>query len=118
LPIDEDNHRWSLARDQEGKMHLVDLNPIESEPEPAFNAVNDIRFLLFTRRNPTASQRITLDMNTVRNSNWRAAQGTRFIIHGWNSNANTAMNSFMTRDFLARADHNVVGKNKKNSFGI
>jgi hypothetical protein len=107
LPIDDEKHRWTLVPDQEGRMHLLDMNPIELEPEPAFNPATDIIFLLFTRRN-TAAQRITLDMNTVRNSQWAAAQGARFIIHGWNSNQNTAMNSFIRAELLAHANHNVV----------
>jgi Lipase len=90
-------------------MHLVDLNPIDMEPEPAFNAMNDVRFLLFTRRNQNSAQVLTHNMNTVQNSNWVNGNGVRFIIHGWNSNANTAMNTFMRNDFLAAADLNVVG---------
>ncbi|KAG5668798.1 hypothetical protein PVAND_016724 [Polypedilum vanderplanki] len=108
LPIDEEKHRWTLVPDQEGRMHLLDMNPIEMEPEPAFNANNDVIFLLFTRRNRNAGQRITFDMNTVRNSNWIASQGARFIIHGWNSNQNTAMNNFIRQQLLDHADHNVV----------
>lgn len=107
LPINEEKHRWTLVPDQEGRMHMLDMNPIEMEPEPAFNAMNDVVFTLFTRRN-TAPQRITFDMNTVRNSQWAAASGARFIIHGWNSNANTAMNTFIRQSLLTRANHNVV----------
>ena len=89
-------------------MHVIDLNAAEVEPEPSFNADNDVIFLLFTRRNRNAGQRITFDMNTVRNSNWVAANGARFIIHGWNSNQNTGLNTFIRNSFLDRADHNVV----------
>jgi pancreatic triacylglycerol lipase len=89
-------------------MHLLDMNPIELEPEPAFNPANDVIFMLFTRRNRNAGQRITLDMNTVRNSNWVAAQGARFIIHGWNGGQGTSMNSFIRTQLLDHADHNVV----------
>lgn len=63
-------------------MHIFDDNPVEQEPEPSFNAMTDVIFLLFTRRNPTAGQRITFDMNTVRNSNFASAQAVRFVIHG------------------------------------
>lgn len=95
--------------DQDGHMHLLDLNPIELEPEPAFDPNNDIHYLLFTRENPTTAQRITTDLETVRNSNWNANNGVRLIIHGWNSGAGTALNSFITRDLLSRDDHNVIG---------
>lgn len=101
--------RWNPVRDQEGRVHLFDANPVEMEPEPSFNAMNDVVFILFTRRNPTAGQIINFNMNTVRNSNFAAAQPVRFIIHGWQSDRNTAMNRFMRDDFLALANHNVIG---------
>jgi hypothetical protein len=110
LPVEEFK-RWSIARNDDGRVHLVDLKPIEMEPEPQFNALNDVRFLLFTRNNPTSAQILNMhDLNTVRNSNWDPLRSVRFIIHGWQSNASTAMNAFITRDLLARADHNVVGE--------
>ena len=89
-------------------MKLVDLNPLEVEPEPFFNPQTDIIFLLFTRSNPTVGQRITFDMNTVRNSNWNVNNGVRFIIHGWQSDQTTGLNTFIRNEFLANADHNVV----------
>jgi pancreatic triacylglycerol lipase len=85
LPLSEEQkHRWTLVPDTNGRMHLYDLNPIELEVEPAFDALNDVIFLLFTRRNPTEGQRISFDMDTVRNSNWNSQNQARFIIHGWN----------------------------------
>lgn len=108
LPLEENKHRWTLVPDTDGRMHLYDMSPIEVEPEPAFDPMNDIIFLLFTRKNPTVGQRITFNMDTVFNSNWNANNEVRFIIHGWNSNQDTALNIFMTREFLERADHNVV----------
>lgn len=107
MPVEE-KHRWSLVPDTEGKMHLFDMNPIEVEPEPAFDPLNDMIFLLFTRDNPTVGQRITFDMDTVRNSNWNPQRQTRFLIHGWNGDQTTGLNIFMTREFLARGDYNVV----------
>lgn len=49
-----------------------------------------------------------LKLNIFRNSNWNPNNGFRFIIHGWQMNANTNMNIAITRELLARADHNVV----------
>lgn len=89
-------------------MQLTDLNPVEVETEPLFNPMTDILFLLFTRRNPSQAQRITFDMNTVTNSNWNSANGVRLIIHGWQSNQDTAMNNFIRDEYLANGDHNVV----------
>ncbi|CAG9812020.1 unnamed protein product [Chironomus riparius] len=107
-PIEYNAPRFGIAPDEDGRMHVFDMNAAEVEPEPSFNADTDVIFLLFTRRNRNAGQRITFDMNTVRNSNWIAGNGARFIIHGWNSNQNTGMNTFIRNSLLDRADHNVV----------
>jgi hypothetical protein len=54
LPSETDAvHRWTLIPDAEGRMHLMDMNPIEVPVQPFFNAETDIIFLLSTRRNPT-----------------------------------------------------------------
>lgn len=47
-------------------MHMNDEKAIIADPEPLFDPLNDIRYLLFTRRNPTQGQLITFDMETVR----------------------------------------------------
>lgn len=95
--------------DNEGRMHLMDLNPIEVEPEPFFNADADVFFLLFTRRNPTVGQRIAFNAAAIRNTNWNnAAPGTRFIVHGFNNDNTSPVNRDITRALLAANDHNVV----------
>lgn len=102
--------RWTVARDGEGRMRLIDLNPIVAEPEPLFDPINDMFFLLFTRRNPTDGQRITFDVQSIENSNFIRGAGARFLIHGWGSSANSGENSFTRNEFLARSDVNVIGK--------
>lgn len=89
-------------------MHLVDMNPFEVEIEPAFNADTDVFFVLFTRRNPTAGQRIGLDANQIRNSQWSNPAQTRIIIHGFQNNHGSEVNVVVRQAFLARGDHNVV----------
>lgn len=92
-------------------MHLVDLDPIkqEQEPEPVFNPDEDIFFVLFTRRNPTVGQRLGWTVGSISGSHWNsAALGTRFIIHGWNNNHQSDVNTVIAPAFLAAADHNVV----------
>ncbi len=84
------------------------MNPTNVEIEPSYDPMTDIVFLLFTQRNRLEPQRLTFDMNTVRNSNWNPSSGLRFILHGWGGNFETAHNIFLTRDFLNIADHNVV----------
>ncbi len=98
-----------MTPNADGKIHLVDTKPIYAEIEPLFDAMNDINYVLFTRRNPTVGQRIDIrDMNSVRNSNWNANNPTRFLIHGWNGDERTGLNIFMRDQFLSRADLNIV----------
>lgn len=91
-------------------VHMVDLSPIvmEDEPSPSYDPMTDIIFRLFTRRNPTVNQIVTFDMETVRNSNWVAENGLRFVLHGWNGGPESAHNIFITRELLGIADHNVI----------
>lgn len=89
-------------------MHLVDMNPVDMEIEPAFDANADVFFVLFTRRNPTAGQRIGNDANQIRASQWNNAAQTRFIIHGFQNNHGSEVNVVVRQAFLARGDHNVV----------
>lgn len=106
----ESKHRWTLVPDGDGKMHLLDMNPVDIvEPETFFNPANDVFFVLFTRRNPTAGQRLARTAASINGSQWsNGAGGTRFIIHGWNNNHQSSVNTDITRAFLAAADHNVV----------
>lgn len=108
--------RWSLVPDGEGRLYLTDLNPIEQEPEAAWNVETDTFFVLFTRRNPTAGQRITNTAASINASQWNNnAPGTRFIIHGWTQSSTSGMNADIRSAFLASADHNVVGSYYRNS---
>lgn len=109
VPV-ETRHRWTLVPDGDNRLHLVDLDDVSvQEPEPAFNADTDVFFVLFTRRNPTAGQRLASTVASINNSQWSsAAAGSRFIIHGWNNNHQSAVNIVITRAFLAAADHNVI----------
>lgn len=105
----ESKHRWALVPDSDNHMHLVDLNPIELEPEGLWTPATDVFFVLFTRRNPTAGQRLAMTVASINSSQWSsAAGGTRFIIHGWNNNHQSPVNVAITRAFLASADHNVI----------
>lgn len=101
-------HRFALVPNAEGQMHLVDLEAPE-EPENFFNPDIDIRFMLYTRNNPTTGQRLILnDIESVRASHFNAAHKTRFTIHGWMGseqstvNRNVATQKFLVDDFNVR----------------
>jgi hypothetical protein len=109
--IDNDNHRWNLVKDGEGKMHMFNMNPVELEQEPTFIPSEDVFFLLFTRDNPTVGQRINIyDEANVRASHWRHGPSatTRFLIHGFQQDSNTESNPRTRDELLQIADHNVV----------
>jgi pancreatic triacylglycerol lipase len=89
-------------------MHMEDHHPIEAEINPTFNALNDIQYHLFTRTNPVIAQRLTTNMDSVRNSFYNPQNPLRFIIHGWQGNARSSMNIDITRELLAKGDMNVI----------
>lgn len=105
----ERSPRWSLVPDGEGRLHMVDLVAAEQEPEPTFTPSTDVWYILFTRRNPTAGQRIFATTGSLTASQWLStAPGTRFIVHGWNQDAGSGMNAEIRTTLLAQANHNVV----------
>lgn len=82
---EENTEDWQLVPDTDGNLHLVDINAVNAEMEPAFNAPTDVVFRLFTRQNPTAAQTVQLNNNAqLTASNYNPALQTRFHIHGNN----------------------------------
>jgi hypothetical protein len=74
-----------MIPDEEGKLHVIDVNPIEDVVEPAFNPETDTRFVLFTRNNPTSGQQLLTTIESIRDSNFDKSAPVRVLIHGWNS---------------------------------
>jgi Lipase len=104
-PID---YRWNLMPDGDGRMHLIDAAPNENLAEAFFNAEVDTRFLLFTRSNPTAGQRITWTSASISGSNFNSAHPTRILIHGFNSGPSSGVNIAPTAAYLQRGNFNVI----------
>jgi len=90
-PISQKEEDWHLVPDTDGRMHLVDINNVDMEAEPLFNAETDVIFRLWTRDNPTAGQVVGLNNNAqLAASNFLASRQTRWHAHGWNGGgANT-----------------------------
>lgn len=104
----ESNHRWSLTHNSDGKMHLVDLKPLEVPIAPSFNENSDIILLLFTRQNPTAGQRIfSNNLASIRNSNFNPSHPTRITIHGWGGSASDQINIQSNAAYLRLGNYNV-----------
>lgn len=82
--VQEDNTEdWQLVPDTDGNMHLVDINAVDSDMAPAFNAATDVIFRLFTRGNPTAAVTVPIrNAAVLAGSNYNPALQTRFHIHG------------------------------------
>lgn len=106
-PVDID-HKWNLIPDGDGQMHLIDASPQVEEIEPMFNAEVDTGFLLFTRSNPTAAQRITWTAGSIDGSNFNRNHPVRFLIHGFNSGPSSGVNLAPTRNYLQQRDYNVI----------
>ncbi len=88
-------------------MHLVDINAVDTEMEPLFNARNDMTFRLFTRLNPTISRTVRIANNgDLSGSNFNAANPSRYHIHGWQGGG-TFTGSGIRRAWLDRISANV-----------
>ncbi|CRK86438.1 CLUMA_CG000024, isoform A [Clunio marinus] len=106
--VQNDNLKIVEIPDGFGGVKYVNIDE-ETEISPAYNPAQDVRFLLFTRRNPTQAQILSFnDMNTVTNSQFMPNRPTKFICHGWQSNANTEVNPITTAAYLAADDVNVI----------
>lgn len=86
-----------------------------SEPQPAFNAQRDVRFLVFTRLNPTIGQELLFrDLNSLRSTNFNGNNPTRVITHGFQNDAGSEVNVLLTAAYLRNADVNVIVGKKKS----
>lgn len=99
---------WRLVPDGDYKLHLVNVNDVDHEVEPAFVGFTDIVFRLFTRSNPTVPQVIQiLNDAQLTNSFFNFAHQTRIHIHGWTQGGPNTANIY--RDaYLAQGNFNVI----------
>ena len=111
----EKHYRWTLIPDDDGRMHLMDMDPSEVKVEPFFNAETDVIFSLFTQRNPTAGQIITWSNETMQNSQFDPSHPTRFLIHGWNGGIG-GWNMFVIGNYLRFGQYNVSDKSCEIKF--
>ncbi|XP_050079714.1 uncharacterized protein LOC126567538 [Anopheles maculipalpis] len=104
--------QWMLIPDGNGRLHLANLNPYnidETVPEPHFTAGTDTIFRLYTRSNRDTPQVLQLNnAGSVTSSNFNAANPTRFIIHGWNNDGFSEVNTILKDAWLDRGEFNVI----------
>ncbi|XP_026331318.1 hepatic triacylglycerol lipase-like [Hyposmocoma kahamanoa] len=116
LPVEEQRQKHVYSRfieipDDEGNMHLVDL---EAEPDMAAieehtrNPNNNV-YLLYTRRNQIFSQTLVMnDENSIINSNFNPNDPTIVIVHGWISSRESEPNPTVRSAFLSTSEVNVI----------
>lgn len=108
VDADSSKHRWSLIPDSEGRMHLVDLNPMDLDTvEPLSVPEDDVVFILNTRANPTVGQVITNTVASIQNSNFNPNNPTRVTIHGWLGTSGSEVNVGVNAAYFQRGDYNV-----------
>lgn len=81
-----DNFNVSYVIDSLGNLQKIDIEKALKEPLTFFNEREDIRFELFTPKNPKESQIIShLNATSISKSNFNKKYPTRILIHGWYS---------------------------------
>ncbi|XP_063394976.1 pancreatic triacylglycerol lipase-like [Cydia fagiglandana] len=105
----EGESRFIWMPDGEGVPHLVDLQePVDEDFLRNRNGANN-QYWLYTRWNPTNPQVIVHgNANTIWSSNYVASRPLKVIVHGWNSDGNSAINPLVRDAFLAVSDANVI----------
>ncbi|KAJ6640222.1 Lipase member H [Pseudolycoriella hygida] len=106
----ETEENWQWIPTLSGEMEYVDINAIDEGIAPAFNAMNDIIFRLFTRRNPGGDEGQIIRIfnnNDLITSNFNPSHQTRFRIHGWSAGGNRTGGLFRN-SFLNRGEFNVI----------
>jgi hypothetical protein len=87
---------------------LAEIFPVE-EIEPSFNARNDVRFLVFTQANRLIGQVVQLgNIGSLRATNYDARRPTRVIIHGFQNDASSEVNTLITEAYLRSFDFNII----------
>lgn len=100
---------WQWVPDVNWQLQLVDINAVDPDAEPYFNAERQTVFHLYTRDNPTVSQILALnDVEALKKSNFNAKSPTRFIIHGWNNDVKSGCNTAVRNAYLNVGDFNVI----------
>lgn len=73
-----------------------------------FDALRDVYFILYTRKNPSIGENITSDGNSIKTSSFNRLKPTRVLIHGWKDDHTSAVNTQITAGYLKNGDFNVV----------
>lgn len=81
-----DSSNVSYVHDELGYLHKVDVETVINESLPFFSFHQDVRFELFTPKNPKEPQNLKFRNETsVELSNFDKSKPTRIFVHGWSS---------------------------------
>ncbi|XP_026731988.1 pancreatic triacylglycerol lipase-like [Trichoplusia ni] len=105
----EGESRYIWMPDSEDTPVLVDLHePVDKALVHARNGANN-QYWLYTRSNQNSKQiLVNGNINSVRNSNYASNKGIKVIVHGWNNNGDSHVNTVIRQAFLAVQDVNVI----------
>lgn len=101
---------WNWIPDENYKLQRVHINDMKN-PEPLFffNAERDIKFILYTRNSNGKGQILKLNnVTSITNSLFNRAIPTRFIVHGWNNNRYSYVNTLLLKEYLKVRNVNVI----------
>ncbi|XP_055859355.1 phospholipase A1 VesT1.02-like [Episyrphus balteatus] len=74
-----------------------------------------VEFYLYTRNNPDEPDQLLLDdVDSLKNSNFNKKHPTRFIIHGWQNDYKSDVNTITRDALLTTGDYNVISVNWSN----
>lgn len=113
-----------LIPDGHGSVKYVNLSEIKNTLVGAsyqydFHAYEDVRFLLYTRANPTNAQEIKFrDVKSLLASNYDGHRPTRVLIHGFRGDENSDVNKLLTAAYLRNSDMNIIVRNEQFSSEI
>lgn len=96
-----------MIPDASGKMHLVDMYAYVPDPkEPFFAADKDTKFFLYTRGHERVE--IKADVDSIDASGFDRNHPTRIMIHGWNGDETSSVNSKVIQAYLEHGDFNCI----------
>lgn len=84
-PLSRDESDYTIVYDKQNGYKKIALSDVQAdEVVPFFDIAQDVRFELFTPKNPTVPQILTLNnYTTVKQSNFNWWHQTRILVHGW-----------------------------------
>lgn len=100
---------WNIVPDGNGDLHLIHRSELfDPEIEGRFDATADVIFLLRTQANRDGERIILGDSGSLSSSNFNPSIPTRFVIHGWNNEASSDVNQYITNAYLDVGAFNVI----------